>query len=295
MDRRTLLLAAAASAAAPLVAAQPMRHVFTPPVMSGAPGEVTMTPWRAMPGVQVLVEGRGPFTFGIDTGFPGMLSVSDAVAQAAGLTPTGQAQIGDPSGRNPVTVNRYTVAALAIGGMTFADVEAHASGLPAPPSGPPLDGVIGMALFGPRTLVLDFKGRRVAVSGAGLPPADGASSFDFTPGRLIELKVAIGDVVLPAHLDTGQSRLPLIVPQVALAGLKTTGEPRKVGEAHTVSQTIIMYAQGIDAPVRVGSVALPITEVGYPTIVPIANLGAAALLQLVVSVDLRAGRVRLRA
>jgi hypothetical protein len=263
--------------------------------MSGAPSEVVMTPWRAMPGVQVMVEGKGPFTFGIDTGFPGMLSLSDAVAQAAGLTPVGQVMIGDPSGRNPVTVNRYAVRALGIGGMTFADVEAHASGIPTPPGGPPLDGVIGMTLFGPRTLVLDFKGARVGVSDTGLPPADGASSFDFTPGRLIELAVSIGDVVLTAHLDTGQSRLPLIVPQEAVAGLKTKGEPRKVGEAHTVSQTIIMYAQGIDAPVRVGGVVLPVTEVGYPTVIPVANLGAAALRQLVVSVDLRAGRVRLRA
>jgi hypothetical protein len=297
MNRRRLILAAAASGALPLAAvrAQPRlvrMHAPAPVQVRGAPAEVAMTPWRNMPAVQATVEGKGPFTFGIDTGFPGLADVSDAVAQAAGLAVVGQAQVSDPSGRNPVTVNLYKTAALSVGPMVFSDVQTGGFALPRPPGGPALDGILGMGLFSAYTLVLDFKGRRVAVSSTGLPPADGATIFDFTPGGLIELNLSVGDKLLPAHLDTGQSRAPLVVPQKALAGLATRGEPRKVGEAHTVSQTIVMYAVAIDAPVRIGAVRFPVSEVSYPTVAAFANLGSAALQDMAVKIDQKAGRIQ---
>jgi hypothetical protein len=299
MHRRTVLAAAGAGLILPsLATAQAVRRRVhrppsAPPTLSGAPAEVTMTPWRTMPAVQAMVNGHGPYLFGIDTGFPGVLNVTPAVAQACGLAVVGQEQTSDPSGLNPVTIDTYRVPSLTLGGLTFSGMDAGAfPPLPSSIPGPLLDGLIGMGLFQSATLVFDFPGLKVAVTDAALPAPDQRTVFGYTPGDFIELPVTIGETVLPAHLDTGQSRRPLLVPQEALARLPVRGEPRASGTARTVSQTFTMYSVDIDAPVRVGEIALPVTEVSYPTPIPIANIGSRALERLVVKVDGRAGRVQ---
>lgn len=297
MHRRTFLAAAGAGLILPgLLAAQPVRGRRprpAAPTIVGAPAEVALTPWRTMPGVQVTVNGRGPFLFGIDTGFPGTVYVTAAVAQACNLPVVGQEQTSDPSGANPTTISTYGVRRLGIGPMTFGAVEAGEfpallTGLP----GPTLGGLIGMGLFQTATLVFDFPRQRIAVTDAAVPAADGRTVFGYQRGDFIELPVTIGDVVLPAHLDTGQSRRALMVPQETVARLPTRGEPRASGTARTVSQTMTMFTVDLTAPVRIGGVALPVTEVSYPTPVPFANIGAPALAGLVVKVDGRAGRVQ---
>ncbi len=53
---------------------------------------------RNMPFVQVLVNDKGPFTFGIDTGTSSEALVSPELAQSLGLAATGAVQAGDPGG-----------------------------------------------------------------------------------------------------------------------------------------------------------------------------------------------------
>jgi hypothetical protein len=107
MRRRTLVLGAAAWAA-PLAAgaAAPMMRMmmhptFAPPRTEGTPGAVPMLAWRSMPAVAVMLGGKGPFTFGVDTGAPGYLHIAKATAEVAGLAVKGADLASDPSGRNP--------------------------------------------------------------------------------------------------------------------------------------------------------------------------------------------------
>lgn len=298
LNRRHLLASAGALTATPALA-QPTAWTLMPPIhpeMSGRfPGDVPMIFWRAMPAVRAMVGGHGPFTFGIDTGFPGLMAVSQEVVAAAGLTPFGQMPAADPSGANPVAVPVYQAPSLTLGDMTFRQLIAGGLPLRLPPGSEPLHGILGMGLFAPHTLDLDFAGRRVGLSDEALPPPGEGGVTGFAPGGLIEVEVRVGDVPLRAHLDTGQSRMGLMVPQAAVAGLPTRGEPRRVGQARTVSQTIDLFAVDLAAPVRFGGLVLPITEAGYPTPVPLANLGGAAFRDARLTLDLGRGRLRVLA
>jgi len=293
MRRRTLILAAAAAAAAPLAAAATaQRHGLSgPPRWRGVPGASPMLSWRAMPAVAVTINGKGPFTLGIDTGAPGYLHLSKPIAAAAGLAIVGSAISADPSGKNPITVERYRVAALTVAGVTFLDVDADelpAIGAP----GDELAGVLGMDLFDALTLTLDFKGRQVALSRAGLPPPDGKTIFGYDAGDYIQLPLQIGEVIMPTHLDTGQTNAPLIVPEGLVGKLATHGAPTKVGTAHTVSEAVDVFSIALDAPVHLGDVRFPVTSVTYPTFVPIANLGSTALQTMSLMIDRPARRIR---
>ena len=297
MHRRTVLLGAAAFAGTALTPAlaQPVRRMHPmvgAPASRGSPGSVPMTLWRdAMPSVAVMIEGKGPFTLAIDTGAPGHLHLSERVATAVGLAVVGEAMASDPSGRTPVATPVYKVKELTLGGLTLLDLEAD--GLPPMgPSGGTLDGILGMDLFDAFTLTLDFKGRQVGLASESLPPADGLTIFDYPAGPLIELRLKIGDVPLTTHLDTGQSRTPLMVPQELVAKLATHGEARKIGQARTVSQVIEVFSIALDSPVSLGAVRFPVTEVYYPTVIPTGNLGSAALQAMTVRIDRPNRRLR---
>jgi hypothetical protein len=296
MRRRTLVLGAAAWAAPLAAGAGPvmrmMHPAFAPPRAEGTPGAVPMLAWRSMPAAAVMLDGKGPFTFGIDTGAAGLLLVAKATADAVGLAVKGAALAVDPSDRNPVAVSRYGVEALGLGSLTFRDLEASELPMPAGGTEGPLAGILGIDLFDAMTLTLDFKGRQVTTSTAPLPPADGERVVGYAPGPLIQLPLTIGDVTLPAHLDTGQTRVPLMAPQEAIGRLATRGAARKIGVARTVSQSMDLYSIALDAPVRIGAVRLPIAEVAYPTVVPIANLGSLALQAMTVAIDRVNRRVR---
>ena len=298
MRRRTLILATAAALAAPLTAFATRDHHVRPsfpaPKVSGAPGQTAMLFAGVMPVVAATIDGKGPFKLAIDTGSPGYLSLNAPIAQALGLKVSGKAIQVDPSGRNPVTMDRYKLDALALAGLTFHDLEVE--GMPAiGGKAPPFDGILGMNLFDAHTLVLDFKGKVVGVSTARLPAADGAAVIAYPPGPLIQLPVAIGGTTLQAHLDTGQQIAGLMVPTTALPRLAVHGEPRRLGVAHTVSEAYDLFAVGIDAAVKVGATPLPVTEVAYPTVVPVANIGARALAGMTVAIDRPSRTVRLQA
>lgn len=293
MRRRTLILATAAAAATPMLADAVARRdaPSRPPRWRGAPGASPMLSWRGMPAVTVSINGKGPLTLGIDTGAPGYLSLSKPVAAAIGLVSVGKSTATDPSGKNPLTVERYRAHTLTVAGLTFSNVDADE--LPAiGPPGDPLAGLLGIDLFDALTLTLDFKGRQVGVSEAGLPPPDAKTVFGYEGGPHIQLPLQIGDVVAPTHLDTGQTQMPLIVPQELVAKLATHGPPTKVGTARTVSRSMDIFSIALDAPVRLGEVRFPVTSVTYPTVIPISNLGSAALQAMTVTIDRPNQRVR---
>jgi len=154
-----------------------------------------------------------------------------------------------------------------------------------------IDGVIGMGLLKEFVLTIDYPGRALALDKGELPAADGRHVFDYQPGRVIIVPVKVGDVEIPVHLDTGNARHPLIVSADLVPKLATRGEPRAIGQGHTVSNTVDMFAIDVTAPVRIGEVILPIKEISYPAVAPGGNLGTLGLLGVVLRVDQKNRRV----
>ncbi len=270
------------------------RAAAPPPQMAGERAEVEMRLVAGMPTITAMVNGRGPYRFGVDTGAPGYLRVTSALAAALGLEPVGQALAGDPSGTNLSRIPLYRVDSLAFGDLRFAGISTTPITLPNPALAE-LDGIIGISFFQALLLTIDYpRGRLVAAPGA-LPAADGADVVDFTidRGALITIPLRIGDTLHQVHLDTGNTRHALFMPAAAIGGLPTRGAARSIGVARTVSQEIPLHEIDLAAPVRIGATALPVTAVAYPAVATLGNVGSRALQAMAVSVDQRNRRVRI--
>ena len=151
-------------------------------------------------GVDVLLNGRGPYRFIVDSG-------ADTSVVGARLAETLQLPLATPAILNGMTarneVDRVKVDQLTLGPVTTRDLElpalreAHVGG----------DGLIGIDALAKQRLMMDFETRSVRVEDASRPSKYLPGSIVITAkrqrGQLILAHVRAGGVSLDAVIDTG--------------------------------------------------------------------------------------------
>lgn len=261
----------------------PMRRMrgapTAPPAFTGEAARLPMSFDRAMPVVEVMVNGRGPYRFGIDTGAQGHGRVAPALAQELGLAVSGQSIAGDGSGQTQ-TRQRYRADRLTLGGLTFEGAELTELNDPRGQLAG-IQGILGLDLFARHLLTLDYAGRQVTVAPGALP----ATAIAYQGEGTITLQLTIGELTVPVRLDTGNSVAPLLVPAATAARIPAAGPARRVGQARTAISTVEIMEVPVSVPVRIGGLALPVTAIGYPSLGDVGNLGSRALAAGSVSID----------
>lgn len=194
------LLPAIAMAAAPhpaglaaAHAAERARPLFTAPARFDRVGRII---------APVMVDGRGPFRFLVDTGADGSM-ISARLAVQLGLTPVqggGEHVEGTTGNENMPWV---TLARLRVGRIVKSNLRVPISQSPVLGG---LDGILGLAGFGPVQVAVDFRRRRVTIS----PPHGRIWGWGYldvaaqrTPGGLLMIPARVGSIRVEAVIDTG--------------------------------------------------------------------------------------------
>jgi hypothetical protein len=290
-----LTLAAGAALAQPATSPQPAVRVVRraappPPIVTGDHAVVPLTFVAGFPTLSATIGGK-PVKLGFDTGAAGGARLTDRVVQALNLQPVGEALAADPSGKNPVRLKLYPVEDLALGSLNITRWIATSAPV-RPGKLETLDGIIGLGAFDGFIVTLDYPGARLLLERGALPEADGKTVFTYKdPIPVVPL--TIEGKAIEAHLDTGNIRMPVIVPEAFAARLSRNAEARPAGLAHTVSNTIAMKAMPVTGTIAVGQVPLAVTEVGFPSVIDLANLGSLALTNMTIRVDPRNKRVQI--
>lgn len=151
--------------------------------------------------VPVLINGKGPFRFLVDTGADGSL-VSAALVSELGLAPN---QIRDEQVEGTTGTEQLpcvTVDTLSIGSIVKHNIRLPVSRSPVMTG---LDGILGMAGFGAVRVVVDFRHNRVAVdrSSRTLPTSFLDIHAQRSPGGLLIIPARVGDIPVAAVIDTG--------------------------------------------------------------------------------------------
>lgn len=289
-----LILAAGAAAAqvAPsgpqMAPVRRMQRMPAPPAFVGDETKVPMDLGQTVPVVTVTISGKGPYRFLVDTGAGGHGRITPALAEALGLTPSGQVVAGDGSGRTQ-SRKTYRIDSLELGGIRFAGLEVLEVPLPRGRL-QGIDGILGLGLFASHTLTLDYPRASLSLSRAPLPE----SAADYEPGpRGILIPVAIGAETIPAHIDTGNALAPLVLPTALAERLPRRGEPRAAGRAASAISTVEVREVAIAVPVRAAGVTLPIATVTYPALGENGNLGSKAFAGAVLRIDQRSRRLQI--
>jgi len=162
----------------------------------------------------VMIDGKGPFRFIIDTGASSS-TISPQLAATLGLTPTALTATGQMTSQTTMIVNGITgtqaVPAVSIGRLEAGDLVLQQMQLPViwAPLMAGADGILGIAGFRQESLFVDFRRNRVVISRS--MRAANRVGFDKVPatvleGGLMAVKGRVGGIAVTAIIDTGSER-----------------------------------------------------------------------------------------
>lgn len=189
-----LLPALALAATAPVPAAKPDASdmLFASPTRLDRVGRIV---------VPVLINGKGPYRFLVDTGANSSM-ISPAVVRTLGLvvSQTDTEQVQGTTGIELLPC--ITIDDLRIGAIVKHNVRMPISRSPVLIG---LDGILGMAGFGAVQVAVDFHRNIVAVDTSTPRAARGYLDIaaHTTPGGLLMIPARVGNVRVQAVIDTG--------------------------------------------------------------------------------------------
>ncbi|MGH8202426.1 MAG: aspartyl protease family protein [Steroidobacteraceae bacterium] len=151
--------------------------------------------------VPVMIDGKGPFRFLVDTGADGSL-VSAALVNQLGLVPYQLRNERVEGTTGTEQLPWVTIDSLSIGSIVKHGVRMPVSSSPVM-SG--LDGILGMAGFGAVRVVVDFHNNKVFVdrSSRALPTSFLDIHAQRSAGGLLIIPARVGDIPVAAVIDTG--------------------------------------------------------------------------------------------
>jgi predicted aspartyl protease len=250
-----------------------------------APLELT----HGKPYVMVMVNGKGPFRFVIDTGTGAEALVTGELADQLGLPVTGQVRLSDPSGQGRQHVPMVLIQSIQLAGVEFTGVRAVRHALNGTDGS--CQGLLGFPLFRDYLLTLDYPKRRLTLASGALIPDGEQSVLPFRmPNGIPIVPLHIGSLRIDAQIDSGGTGLSL--PEEIVSQLKFVSDPALFSNAQSLSTRFQIKAARLASDVHLGdyTFAQPFVEIN-PAF-PLANFGAGAMQRFIFTFDQKDALVR---
>jgi hypothetical protein len=233
--------------------------------------------------VAVLVNGRGPYRFIVDSG-------ADSSAVGLRIANDLELPLGNPALLNGMTsrniVDRVKIAQLTIGSSTISNLEIPAL-READVGG---DGLVGIDALAQQRLMMDFESRQVRIEDARIPmrglPGEIVVVARRNRGQLILTAVTAGNLKLDAVVDTGS--------EVTIGNTALRDKLLRRGTKFTMNTAIGVTGESVKLematiPVlRLGPVTLEDVPIAFADVPPFAVFGLANEPALLLGTDLLA-------
>ncbi len=245
-----------------------------------------------IPFVQVLVNGRGPFTFAVDTGTSREAILSPTLVKQLRLPPAGRASLLDLRGKERQPVDEVSVDTVALGGRTFRSLRALVHEPLATLA--PYDGVLGFALFRDTVVTLDFPRRCLRLNEPALEEGADANVLRFSmPRNVPVVPIAVGRQTVLVQVDSGGGGINL--PQSAAPGIEFARHSEIEVRAQSQLSTFFLRGGVMKGNLVLGGQVFerPFVEIGSD--LPVGNLGAASLQDFAITFDQQQRLVRFHA
>jgi predicted aspartyl protease len=260
------------------------------------------------PYVQVLINGKGPFRFVIDTGTGAEALVTPELADQLALPAAGQVRLSDPSRQGQQRTQLVLIHSLTVAGVEFTAVKAMRHSLAGQDAanqfGPSQDGfggggscqgLLGFTLFRDYLLTLDYPSRRVTLAAGALEPDAGPDQQrSVVPFRMPDgvpiARLDIGGLAVDALLDTGGDGLS--IPEKVASRLRFAIDPTLFANGQSLSTRFQVKAGKLGADVRLGRYTFQKPFVEINPAFPLANFGSCPLQKFALTFDQKSLLVR---
>jgi predicted aspartyl protease len=239
------------------------------------------------PLVKVDINGKGPYTFILDTG-------ADETVIDEDLKKELSLETVQTAGPEPGTVR---IRALGIGGATLEGViiktflpHGMFGGSDAP------RGVLSAASFPGYLVVLDYPGKRILIRKGELPGADSRTRFQYTRDQILpNVPIRVAGTEVRMHVDSG-SPGSITLPTKFLKEVPLASDPTQIGTARTAYGTFPVWTAEIKGAIELGQYQLD-PKINFSDVNPLpgpptGNLGYRALRQFVITLDSKNRRIQ---
>lgn len=242
------------------------------------------------PVIEVKINGKGPYTFFLDTG-AGATVINKDLADQLALPKRGQVKIGDPADPQGLTADRDHVDTLEIGGAMIKDFIAVSwdRSILYKPGAP--RGVIGMPLFRNLLLTVDYPAKQVIIENGTLKNAPGSFDYQKSDGGLFGIPITVGSTPLVATMDTG-SQGGLSFPPSYMETLPLVAKPVEIGRGRTVAGEAIIYGAKLKESLTIGPNTFENADVTFFGRLTNPNMGYGILSNYAITIDQRNQKMR---
>ncbi|MBZ5720415.1 MAG: retroviral-like aspartic protease family protein [Acidobacteriia bacterium] len=207
--------------------------------------EIPFTSDNGVPMVKVMVNGKGPYTFIVDTGEEHLAVINPKIAKDLGLPQVGMGETSDPTNNQKLQAPMFLAAGLEFGGFKAEKVEMFGLDVG-------LDGVVGLPIF--REYLCEFQpaSNRIVLRRASLPASNGQDIFSYTtPIGIPDMEMIIAGKALRVHVDAGNP-IQMSFPKSMTAGFEWASAPEKIGEAGTIANRFSIFEGRLKTDLHLG-------------------------------------------
>lgn len=257
-----------------------------------SPDTARMEVVNGKPYVMVMVNGRGPFRFVVDTGTGGQAIITSELADQLQLPVVGQARLIDPTGQGEQRAQIFLIDSLKVAGITFSGVKAVRHSLAADDD--TCQGLLGFTLFRDYLLKLDYPNHQLTLSSGALQPDGDRSVLPIRmPNGVPIATLRIDGVHVDAQIDSGGAGLSL--PEHLVPLFRFASDPVLFGNGQSLSTRFQIKVGRLGTDVHVGRYTFHHPSVEINPAFPLANFGACPMQDFIVTFDQRSHLMRLDA
>jgi hypothetical protein len=234
------------------------------------------------PYVMVMVNGRGPFRFIIDTGTGGDAIVTTELASQLDLPVAGEARLNDPTGKGGQSAPIRRIDSLQVAGVDFYAIKAVEHALPSGDGD--CQGMLGFTLFRDFLFTLDYVNGRLTLADGELEPDGERAVLPFRmPDGVPVVRLIIAGREVDAQIDSGGAGLSL--PERLTGSLKFDEGPAIFAKGQSLSTRFVVKAGKLATDVRFGEFTLAGPWVEINPAFPMANFGSCPMQHFIISFD----------
>ena len=245
-----------------------------------------------LPVVQVMINGKGPFPFVLDTGAAGTV-ISETLTQELKLEIQGEMQVHSPMGNHPIPGKLVRMEKLEMGQVVLSNVLAvsfDASRVFNKPNAP--RGVLSANSFSGYLLSLNYPQSKIELRAGELPSSNGKDILDFDASRpLVSMPIRVAGKEVLVDVDSG-SRGEIMLPLKYAKELPLSGELTQAETMHTVDATVEHQRGTLNGTIQIGGFSLQNPSILFSE-APNGNLGSQFLSRFILTLDRKNHRIQL--
>jgi aspartyl protease len=272
-------------------------HIGHPPPPEGVelketPVIVPMESFGGRPVVSLLLDGKGPFQFVLDTGAGGCV-VSRALTDSLGLEASGDVRVGSPGGAtNPgafVKIGKVEMGGATLRGVTMIATDLsrvfHLPGAPV--------GVLSALVFAGNLVTFDYPKQQILIRPGELPAANGGDVFEYQAAQYIPtMTIDVAGTKVQAHVDSGSGR-GVMLPGALAKTVPLGGALEEQAKVKTVDGEWPIHRAPLKGTVSIGRFKLTDPAVDFMEGAPVGNIGYEFLKDYRLTLDRKNLRFRL--